>query len=50
MVGAPDTWFKNTPFVRPNNRDARTCQILCYGQFVTMKRSAQGRLTFTPHA
>lgn len=50
VVGHSDTWFKNTPFVRPNNRDARTSQILCYGQFVTMKRSAQGRLTFTPHA
>jgi hypothetical protein len=37
--GRSDTWFKNTPFVRPNNRDARTAQILCYGQFVTMKRS-----------
>lgn len=48
LVGHSDTWFKNTPFVRPNNRDARTSQILCYGQFVTMKRSAQGRLTFTP--
>jgi hypothetical protein len=50
VVGHSDTWFKNTPFVRPNNRDARTAQILCYGQFATMKRSAQGRLTFTPHA
>ena len=49
VVGHSDTWFKNTPFVRPNNRDARTAQILCYGQFVTLKRSAQGRLTFTPH-
>ena len=48
VVGHSDTWFKNTPFVRPNNRDARTSQILCYGQFVCMKRSAQGRLTFTP--
>ena len=47
MVGHSDTWFKNTPFVRPNNRDARTSQILCYGQFVTLKRSAQARLTFT---
>ena len=48
VVGHSDTWFKNTPFVRPNNRDARTAQILCYGQFVCMKRSAQGRLTLTP--
>jgi hypothetical protein len=48
VVGHSDTWFKNTPFVRPNNRDARTSQILCYGQFVCMKRSAQGRLTLTP--
>lgn len=47
VIGHSDTWFKNTPFVRPNNRDARSSQILCYGQFVTLKRSAQGRLTFT---
>lgn len=47
VVGHQDTWFRNTPFVRPNNRDARTSQILCYGQLVTMKRSAQGRLGFT---
>jgi hypothetical protein len=50
VVGHSDTWFKSTPFVRPTNRDARTSQILCYGQLVTMKRSAQGRLTFTPAA
>lgn len=48
LVGHSGTWFKNTPFVRPNNRDARTSQILCYGQFVTLKRSAQARLGFTP--
>jgi hypothetical protein len=50
VVGHSDNWFKNTPFVRPNNRDARTSQILCYGQLVVMKRSAQGRLAFTPSA
>lgn len=48
VVGHSDTWFKNTPFVRPNNRDARTSQVLCYGQFVCMKRSAQARLALTP--
>lgn len=50
LVGHTDTWFKNTPFVKPNNRDARTSQILCYGQLTVKKRSAQGRLTWTPHA
>jgi hypothetical protein len=50
VVGHSGTWFRNTPFVKPNNRDARTSQILCYGQFVCMKRSAQGVLTFTPKA
>src|SRR5262249_11161662 len=40
VVGHSDTWFKNTPFIRPNNRDVRIAQILCYGQFVCMKRSA----------
>jgi hypothetical protein len=50
LVGHSDTWFRNTPFIRPNNRDARTAQILCYGQLTISKRSAQGRLTFTPKA
>jgi hypothetical protein len=48
VVGHSDTWFKSTPFVRPTNRDARTSQILCYGQMTCLKRSAQGRLTLTP--
>lgn len=48
LVGHQDTWFKSTPFVKPTNRDARTSQILCYGQLTVKKRSAQGRLTFTP--
>lgn len=47
LVGHNETWFKNTPFVKPTNRDARTSQILCYGQLTVKKRSAQGRLTFT---
>lgn len=48
LVGHTDTWFRNTPFVKPSNRDARSSQILCYGQLTCKKRSAQGRLTFTP--
>jgi hypothetical protein len=47
VVGHSDNWFKSTPFVRPNNRDARTSQILCYGQLVVLKRSAQGRLAWS---
>lgn len=48
LVGHQDTWFRNTPFVKPSNRDTRSSQILCYGQLTCKKRSAQGRLTFTP--
>ena len=48
LVAHQDTWFRNTPFVKPGNRDARTAQILCYGQLTCKKRSAQARVTFTP--
>ena len=45
LVGHSDTWFKPTPFVRPNNQDARYAQILCYGELTISNRARQGVLT-----
>lgn len=45
LVGHSDNWFKPTPFVRPNNKDARYAQILCYGELTVSNRSRQGVLT-----
>ena len=45
LVGHSDTWFKPTPFVRPNNQDARYAQILCYGELTINNRQRQGVLT-----
>jgi hypothetical protein len=45
LVGHRDRWFTNTPFVRPNNQDARYSQILSYGQLTVSNRARQGKLT-----
>lgn len=45
LVGHSDNWFKPTPFVRPNNIDARYAQILCYGELTISNRARQGVLT-----
>jgi hypothetical protein len=45
LVGHSDVWFKPTPFVRPNDKDARYAQILCYGNLVTSNRKRQAVLT-----
>jgi hypothetical protein len=45
LVGHKDVWFKTTPFVRPNNIDARYAQILCYGELTISNRKRQGVLT-----
>jgi hypothetical protein len=45
LVGHSDTWFKNTPFVRPTNQDAVFSQILCYGNLTVSNRARQGKLT-----
>lgn len=45
LVGHADNWFKPTPFVRPNNMDARYAQILCYGELTISNRKRQGVLT-----
>lgn len=45
LVGHSDRWFTPTPFVRPNNQDARYAQILCYGNLTISNRARQGKLT-----
>lgn len=42
LVGHKDVWFKTTPFVRPENIDARYAQILCYGELTVSNRKRQG--------
>jgi hypothetical protein len=45
LVGHNENWFKPTPFVRPNNQDARFAQIVCYGELTISNRARQGVLT-----
>lgn len=45
LVGHEDKWFSPTPFVKPNNQDARFAQILCYGNLTTNNRARLGKLT-----
>lgn len=39
-----DTWFETTEFVRPNDQDARSSQILVMGNFCLSNSARQGRL------
>lgn len=43
--GHNKVWFQPTPFVRPENQDARYAQILTYGNFCVSNRKRQGVLT-----
>jgi hypothetical protein len=45
LVGHSENWFKPTPFVRPNNQDARYAQIVCYGELTISNRARQGVFT-----
>lgn len=45
LVGHADNWFRPTPFVRPNDRDARYAQILLYGNLTISNRKRQAVLT-----
>jgi len=45
LVGHRDVWFKNTPFVRQFQVDARYAQILAYGQLVASNCQRQGVIT-----
>jgi len=44
LVGHSDKWFANTPFVRPENMDARYALIMCYGNLTIRNRKKQGKL------
>lgn len=39
-----DVWFKTTPFVKPENQDARYAQILCYGNLTASNCDRLGKL------
>ena len=45
LVGHTAKWFANTPFVRPENMDARYALIMCYGNLTVRNRAKQGKLT-----
>ncbi len=45
LVGHKDVWFKQTPFVKPSNQDARFAQILLYGNLTTNNRSRHAVVT-----
>jgi hypothetical protein len=45
LVGHSDKWFANTPFVRPEDMDARYALIMCYGNLTVRNRAKQGKLT-----
>jgi len=45
LVGHSGKWFENTPFVRPENMDARYALIMCYGNLTIRNRAKQGKLT-----
>lgn len=45
LVGHSDVWFKPTPFVRPENQDARYAQLLSYGNLTISNRKRQAVLT-----
>jgi hypothetical protein len=45
LVGHTGKWFENTPFVRPENMDARYALIMCYGNLTIRNRKKQGKLT-----
>lgn len=45
LVGHSDRWFTQTPFVRPENMDARYALITAYGNLTCRNRSRLGKLT-----
>jgi hypothetical protein len=45
LVGHQDKWFTTSPFVTPEDQDARYAKIICYGQLTLSNRSRHGFLT-----
>lgn len=44
VYGHSDVWFKTTPFVKPENQDARFAQIMCYGNLTASNCARLGKL------
>lgn len=44
FVAGKGRFFKNTPFQKPENQDAKVSQVLLYGNLLTMNRARLGRL------
>ena len=44
LYGHSDVWFQTTPFVKPENQDARFAQILCYGNLTVSNCARLGKL------
>jgi hypothetical protein len=45
LVGHKDVWFKTTPFIRPEDVDAKYAQILLAGELTVSNRARQGVIT-----
>lgn len=45
VVGHRDRWFQQSPFVRPENMDARYAIVTAYGNLTCRNRARQGKLT-----
>jgi len=45
LVGHSDVWFKPTPFIRPEDRNAKYSQILLMGNLTVSNRKRQGVMT-----
>jgi hypothetical protein len=45
LVGHSGKWFSQTPFISPEDVDARYALIMCYGNLTVRNRAKQGKLT-----
>jgi len=45
LVGHSDVWFESTPFIRPENVNAKFAQILLMGELTCSNRRRQGVIT-----
>jgi hypothetical protein len=45
LLGHTQTWFRNTPWIKRHDMDARFMQVLSYGNMTASNVSRQGKLT-----
>lgn len=45
LLGHTGTWFRNTPWIKRHDMDARFMQVLSYGNMVASNVARQGKLT-----